>query len=270
MSENSVEGTLQPEKTFLVGKVQVEVFANRAALGRAAAAHAASILNQAVSWQGVARAIFAAAPSQNELLANLVLNNSIDWKKVIAFHLDEYLGLVSDSPQSFQTYLRAHLFDRVEAGQVNYLQGVTTDPLSEAQRYSRLLENSALDLACIGIGENGHIAFNDPPLANFNDPQKVRIVDLDETSRRQQVHDGCFPELEMVPRQALTVTIPSIMAAKRIICVVPGPTKAQAVFDSLNGPLTPLCPASILREHPATRIFLDRDSATLLNIKSQV
>jgi glucosamine-6-phosphate deaminase len=265
MSENYKETDLKPERSFQVGTLQVEVFADRVALGRAAAFHAANSLNQANARQGFANAIFAAAPSQNELLANLVHDSSIDWKKITAFHLDEYLGLEGDAPQSFQTYLREHLFDRVRPGQVNYLEGATTDPAGEAQRYSRLLENSPLDLACIGIGENGHIAFNDPPLAHFDDPQKVRIVDLDETSRVQQVHDGCFPDLESVPRQALTVTIPAIMAARTIVCVVPGPTKAQAIFDSLNGPITPLCPASILREHSDARLFIDKDSAALLS-----
>ncbi len=266
MAENNSPANSQPEQTFLVGNLQVEVFANRAALGQAAAAYAGTALNQAIANHGAARAIFAAAPSQNELLANLVLDGSIDWKKVTAFHLDEYLGLAGDAPQSFQTFLREHLFERVGPGQVHYLPGASTDSAAEAQNYGRLLENAALDLACIGIGENGHIAFNDPPLADFNDPQKVRIVDLDETSRVQQVHDGCFPSLEVVPRQALTVTIPAIMAARTIICVVPGSTKAQAVFDSLNGPVTPLCPASILREHPAARLLIDRDSAALLGI----
>lgn len=256
----------KPEKTITVGKLRVEIFANRNALGQAAAAYASGCLKAVIARQGYASAIFAAAPSQNELLANLALDSLIDWKKITAFHLDEYLGLAGDAPQSFQTYLKEHLFDQVQPGQVHYLQGATTDPQGEAQRYARLLENSPLDLACIGIGENGHIAFNDPPLARFDDPQKVRVVDLDEASRVQQVHDGCFPDLESVPRQALTVTIPAIMSAKTIVCVVPGPTKARAVFNSLNGPVTPLCPASILREHPAARLFIDRDSAALLNI----
>lgn len=266
MSENSPAVGLQPEKTLTVGRLQVEIYPDRAALGRAAAAHAAAALTEALARQGQAAAIFAAAPSQNELLANLSQNGSIDWPNLTAFHLDEYLGLAGSAPQSFQTYLREHLFDLVKPGQVNYLQGDTTDPAGEAARYGGLLETASLDLACIGIGENGHIAFNDPPYADFNDPQKVRIVDLDETSRVQQVHDGCFPSLEVVPRQALTVTIPAIMAAKTIVCVVPGPTKAQAVFDTLNGEITPLCPATILRQHPSARLIIDRASASLLNI----
>lgn len=266
MSETGPVSDIPPEKTFAVGNLQVKIFANRAVLGRAAAFQAAASLKKAIRENGTARAIFAAAPSQNELLAGLCEDGSVDWQKVIAFHLDEYLGLAGDAPQSFQTYLKEHLFDRVRPGVVNFLQGTTADPYAETGRYGRLLGEAGLDLACIGIGENGHIAFNDPPFADFNDPQKVRIVDLDEISRVQQVHDGCFPSLETVPKQALTVTIPAILAARTIVCVVPGPTKAQAVFDSLNGPVTPLCPASILREHPAAQLFIDRDSASLLQL----
>ena len=266
MSEPGPVSDIYPEKTLVAGNLQVKIFADRATLGRAAAFQAVSSLKQAIRENGTARAIFAAAPSQNELLAALSDDGSVDWQKVIAFHLDEYLGLAGNAPQSFQTYLKEHLFDRVQPGVVNFLQGVTADPDAEAGRYSNLLAETSLDLACIGIGENGHIAFNDPPFADFNDPQKVRIVDLDEISRVQQVHDGCFPSLETVPKQALTVTIPAIFAARTIVCVVPGPTKAQAVFDSLNGPVTPLCPASILREHPAAQLFIDRASASLLHI----
>jgi glucosamine-6-phosphate deaminase len=266
MADNRPESGIGPEKVFLVENLQVEVFADRTALGRAAAAHAAAVLLQALAEKGAVSAIFAAAPSQNELLANLALNNAIDWANLTAFHLDEYLGLPGEAPQSFQTYLKEHFFSLVKPGQVNYLQGATADPAGECRRYAGLLEVAELALACIGIGENGHIAFNDPPQADFHDPQKVRVVDLDETSRVQQVHDGCFPDLDAVPRQALTVTIPAILAAKTIVCVVPGPTKAKAVFDSLHGPVTPLCPASILRQHPAARLFIDRDSAALLEI----
>ena len=265
MPETYGAAGLGPEKTFQVGNLQVKIFADRAALGRAAAQVAADALTQALTQKGNARAIFAAAPSQNELLEGLSKDSSVEWSQVVAFHLDEYLGLAGEAPQSFQTYLKEHLFDLVKPGQVNFLQGGTPDPAAEAARYGQLLAEGGLDLACIGIGENGHIAFNDPPYADFNDSQKVRIVDLDETSRVQQVHDGCFPELAAVPEQALTVTIPAILAARTIVCVVPGPTKAQAVFDSLNGPVTPLCPASILREHPAAQLFIDRASAALLN-----
>ncbi len=266
MSKNWLEFNFNPEKTFKVGNLKVEIYKDRLALGQAAANHAATTLQQVLTQKGKASVIFAAAPSQNEFLANLASANNIDWPNLSAFHLDEYLGLSSDAPQSFQTYLKKHLFNLVKPGKVNYLHGDTTDPEGEATRYASLLENTGLDLACIGIGENGHIAFNDPPLTNFSDQQMVRVVDLDITSRVQQVHDGCFSELDFVPRQALTVTIPTIFAAKTIICVVPGPTKAQAVFDSLSGPITALCPASILREHLSALLMIDQAAASLLDI----
>ncbi|HEX2910706.1 MAG TPA: glucosamine-6-phosphate deaminase [Chloroflexia bacterium] len=268
MSNKEPEEALVPEKLLAVDNLRIEIFPDRATLGRAAAVQAAIVLRQALERKGTARAIFAAAPSQNELLENLSLAPDIDWNKIIAFHLDEYLGLAGDAPQSFQTYLKEHLFNLVKPGKVNFLQGAASNPQAESARYAGLLGEAGVDLACIGIGENGHIAFNDPPLADFNDPQKVRIVDLDETSREQQVHDGCFPGLEVVPRQALTVTIPAIMAAATIICVVPGSTKAKAVYDSLKGPVTPLCPASVLRQHKAARLFIDRESAALLELVS--
>ncbi len=266
MFEKNSERNLQPEKTFLVDKLQVEIYADRAALGRAAAAFTAASLRQTITRKGVARAIFASGPSQNTLLASLSLDSSIDWGKVTAFHLDEYLDMAGDAPQSFQTFLKVHLFNQITPGQVHYLQGLTSDPEGECRRYTRLLQESELDLACIGIGENGHLAFNDPPLADFNDPQQVRIVDLVESCRLQQVHDRCFPDLEMVPRRAITVTIPAILSARTIVCVVPGPTKSKIVRESLMGPVTPLCPASILQQYSTARLFLDRDSAALLPI----
>src|SRR4051794_10756021 len=157
MSEPSPVSGISPEKNFAIGNLQVKIFADRAALGRAAAFQAATSLKQAIRENGIARAIFAAAPSQNELLAGLSKDASVDWQKVIAFHLDEYLGLAGDAPQSFQTYLKEHLFDRVRPGVVNFLQGATANPNAETGRYSNLLAEARLDLACIGIGENGHI-----------------------------------------------------------------------------------------------------------------
>jgi glucosamine-6-phosphate deaminase len=266
MSESTVESSLQPEKTFFVDKLQVEIYADRATSGRAAAAYTASILQQAIAQNGAARGLFAAGPSQNDLLANLSLDNSVDWGKLTAFHLDDYVGMSGDAPQSFQTYLKENLFNRVKPGQVHYINGMAPDPQAEAVRYGKLLQEGEQDVACIGIGENGHLAFNDPPLADFNDPQNVRVVDLVESCRVQQIHDGCFPELDLVPRQALTVTIPPILAAKRIVCVVPGPTKAKVVYESLMGPVTSLCPGSILRQYATARLFLDRQSAALLQV----
>jgi glucosamine-6-phosphate deaminase len=266
MSVQQPELSLDPEKTFYVDRLRVEIYADRPSVGRAAASQVATNLRRTIAEQGAVRAIFAAAASQNEFLANLALDNSIDWSKVTAFHLDEYLGLPASSPLTFQTYLKERLFNRVKPGQVHYLEGATSDPASECRRYGGLLEAGGLDLGILGIGENGHLAFNDPPLADFNDPQPVRVVAIDKTSQVQQVHDGCFEQVEMVPKRAFTVTIPVLMAARTLVCIVPGPTKAKAVFDTLNGPVTPLCPASILRRHPAATLLLDRASAALLGL----
>ncbi|MDB5079282.1 MAG: glucosamine-6-phosphate deaminase [Chloroflexi bacterium] len=266
MTENQPGISTDPEKVFFVDKLRVEIHAGRPEVGRAAARHISGYLNRTIAENGAVRAIFASAPSQNEFLDNLALDSSIDWAKVTTFHLDEYLGLAGDAPQTFGTYLRERLFNRITGVQVHYLDGAATDPAGECRRYSRLLAEAAVDLSILGIGENGHIAFNDPPLADFNDPEKVRVVDLDEISRVQQVNDGCFPTLDVVPRQALTVTIPVMMAAKKIVAIVPGPTKAKAIYATLTGPISPLCPASILRQHPAATLLIDRASAALLGI----
>lgn len=259
----SVPGYKPPLAKFTVDELRVEIYASRQAMGLAAASHAIQALSAHSS--GVIRAIFGAAPSQNELLANLVQNGgAVDWQRVEAFHLDEYIGLDSEAPQTFRNFLTTRLFERLPFGAVHYLDGSAANLEAETQRYSQLLANAPLDLACIGIGENGHIAFNDPPQADFNDPQLVRIIELDHTSRVQQVNDGCFERLDDVPRRALTVTIPPIMFAREIVCVVPGPTKAQAVYTTLTDPVSPACPASILRTHSGTTLYLDQDSAARL------
>jgi glucosamine-6-phosphate deaminase len=188
----------------------------------------------------------------------------IPWDKVTAFHMDEYLGLPHESPQGFGTFLRKHLFDAVPLGRVELLNGTAADPESECRRYAEALQEAPLDIICMGIGENGHIAFNDPPVADFHDPLVVKVVELDAACRRQQVNDGCFPSVADVPRQALTLTVPALLSGKSAFVVVPGMQKARAVFDAVIGPLHRSCPASILRRHPSVRLFLDTASATLL------
>lgn len=243
-----------------VDRLEVRVYSDRAAMGRAAADAAGTAFRALLGEQAAVRAVFASAPSQNEFLAALAEEAGIAWGRVAAFHLDEYLGLPGDHPRSFCTYLRERLFQRVGPGATHYLDGLAPDPAAECARYAALLAGG-LDLACIGIGENGHLAFNDPPVADFADPVAVKVVDLDLASREQQVHDGCFPRLEEVPRQALTLTLPAILGARRLIAVVPGPTKAAAVRAALVGPIATACPASGLRRHPDATLFLDRASA---------
>ena len=205
--------------------------------------------------------IFAAAPSQNEFLETLRGAEKIDWKRVTAFHMDEYLGLSADAPQSFRRYLKERLFDRVHPGEVHLIAGEAPSPEEECARYAHLLAEAPIDIVCLGIGENGHLAFNDPPVADFADPKMVKVVELDEACRRQQVHDGCFARFEEVPTHAITLTIPVLLSGGWLYCVVPGPTKREAVEKALTSPISPACPASILRTHARARLYLDRDSA---------
>jgi glucosamine-6-phosphate deaminase len=244
--------------------LKVEVFPTRDAMGRAAASHVREELLSILERQQKARVVFAAAPSQNEFLASLVSIPDIPWERIEAFHMDEYIGVARDSPQSFGQFLRIHLFDRVAFGRVEFIDPSVRDPEGECVRYARLLAERPVDLICMGIGENGHIAFNDPPVADFSDPLPLKIVELDGPCRAQQVHDGSFAHIEHVPRFAITLTVPTLFAARKLSAVVPGPRKAHAVYETVKGPLGTACPASILRKHPSARLYLDFDSAALL------
>ena len=206
--------------------------------------------------------IFAAAPSQNELLAELRAAPDILWPRIEAFHMDEYQGLLAEAPQRFSNFLRRALFDHVslQAAHLIDTQGLAIE--DEMRRYAALLEQAPIDLVCLGIGENGHIAFNDPPV-DFADPLPIKQVELDEACRRQQVNDGAFPSLEMVPRRAVTLTVPALMRGESLCCVVPGERKAAAVNAMLAGPVNGACPASVLRRHPDCTLYLDAESAAL-------
>ncbi|EMS69999.1 glucosamine-6-phosphate deaminase [Ruminiclostridium cellobioparum] len=246
---------------MLKDKLKVNIYANRLEMGKAAATAVAERIIKLLADKNEINMVFAAAPSQNEFLEALVNNRQIMWDRINAFHLDEYIGLSPEAPQGFGNFLRRKLFDCVNFKSVNYLNGSGNGEISECERYSKLLKQFPPDIACIGIGENGHLAFNDPPVADFNDKALVKIVELDEVCRKQQVNDGCFTALDMVPVHALTLTIPAIMSAGYIYCMVPGKTKAEAVERTLNGPVSETCPASILRTYEAAELFLDADSA---------
>ncbi|RJP23196.1 MAG: glucosamine-6-phosphate deaminase [Candidatus Omnitrophota bacterium] len=241
----------------------VKVFADKENLGSAAADFVADVINKVIALKGNARVIFATGASQFEFLAALC-EKHISWSAVHAFHLDEYVALTDKHPASFRRYLCERLFDRVKPAQVHLLDGCAQDIEKECERYSQLLLEDEIDLACIGIGENGHIAFNDPPMADFHDPKWVKIVELDEACRKQQLGEGWFPSLDDVPQKALTLTAPAILRAKVISCVAPDKRKAQAVKDALQGPVATACPASILRTHPQTVLWLDGPAASLL------
>ena len=253
------------EQTTTIDRLKVVRHADRQALGRAAGHEIAAILRERLAAQAKVRVVFAAAPSQNETLATLCAADGIDWSRVVAFHMDEYVGLAADAPQRFSRYLRDHLFDRISPGRVELI-GVQaplaslTDAEAECARYAGLLGEAAIDLVCFGIGENGHIAFNDPPVADFDDPVAVKPVELDLTCRQQQVNDGCFATLADVPTHAVTLTIPALTNATRMVCAVPGPTKRQAVEGVLAGSVSTACPASILTRHPGCTLHVDAES----------
>lgn len=241
----------------------ISVYANRTDMGIAGGQLAENYLLSLLQTQDVARVIFAAAPSQNEVLERLSSSQLIDWSRVDAFHMDEYVGLPANSPQSFGNYLKKNIFGKVSFRSVNYLNG-SADSLVECGRYAKLLNAAPIDLVMMGVGENGHIAFNDPHVAQFNDSEVVKRVELDQQCRSQQVNDGCFGTIDEVPTHALTLTIPTLTSAKALVCTVPGSTKANAVRDMMHGPIDVQCPASILRLHSNCSCFFDLESAEAL------
>lgn len=249
------------KRSFMVNSLRVVVCDSREEMGCAAAADAAAYIRRILAENRDMSAIFAAAPSQNEVLAQLASEEGIDWSKVSAYHMDEYVGLAEDAPQRFAHYLDEHIFTKLPFGQVCYLidgKG-TMNPA-----YSQKFTHGHADICYMGIGENGHIAFNDPSVADFFDAFFAKEVTLDMTCRMQQVHDGCFASLEKVPERAITLTVPTLMRSSKLICVVPGATKSKAVYNALNGPISMTCPASILRIHPDATLYLDTQSASLL------
>lgn len=262
-----MSGELHPQsgdlRMWKVDELTVLVYPDRLAMGQAAATAVGDTMRRLLAEKTHLRMMFAAAPSQNEFLARLCEQPEIDWPRVTAFHIDEYLGLPGDAPQLFGRFLRERLFDRLPFAEVHYLNPTPEDPPAECRRYAGRLAAAPIDIACIGVGENGHIAFNDPPVADFNDPERVKIVALDDACRRQQVHDGCFAHIADVPTHAMTLTIPALLSAARIFCIVPGIQKAKAVRRMLRAPISTECPASVLRTHPRATLFLDRDAAGL-------
>jgi glucosamine-6-phosphate deaminase len=238
---------------------EVRVLPDRPSLGRAAAAAIVDTLKAGLQRSDRLRVVFAAAPSQQETLEAVVAADGVDWSRIDAFHMDEYLGLPDDHPSGFGNWLGAHLFDRLPFGSVHLIRP-GDDPERAAAEYAALLAEQPIDLVVCGIGENGHIAFNDPPVADFADPLDVKIVTLDDACRHQQVGDGAFASFGDVPTRAITLTVPRLLRAEAIVCVVPGANKRQAVTDALLGPVTTACPASILRTRANVRLFLDQDS----------
>lgn len=240
-------------------QLNVNVFPTREEMGIAAGRDVEARVSGLLESRDEVRMVFAAAPSQNEMLDYLASSALIDWRRVTAFHMDEYIGLNGEADQLFSIYLQRRLFSRVKMKKVWLLDG-NADPEKEAARYTALINEAPIDVICLGIGENGHIAFNDPPVADFNDPLTVKKVSLDRSCRIQQVNEGCFATLEEVPEEALTMTIPVIFGASHLFCVVPGRSKKEAVYNTINGPVTTACPASVLQKHHDCSFYFDTDS----------
>jgi glucosamine-6-phosphate deaminase len=251
-----------PYETLTFDWLKVLRFKNRAHMDAIAAIGASTAINTAIADHGLARIILASAPSQTGFLKELLLK-SIDWSKVEIFHMDEYVGIGPDHPASFRHYQQQHVLQHIRPAAFHGIRGEAADPVAECSRYQQLLAEGPIHVTCAGIGENGHLAFNDPP-ADFNDPAGVKIVHLDDACRQQQVNDGCFANLDSVPKTAITLTIPTLLSAESLVVVVPGPRKAKAVLDTLRGPVCGSCPASSLRTHPNANLLIDEESAALL------
>lgn len=249
---------------FVKDKLRVNIFSTRTEMGMAAARDAVKCIQDLLSKQEEVNIVFAAAPSQNDFLLALKQAKEIDWTRVNAFHMDEYIGLPEDAPQGFGNFLKSAIFNHLPFSHVFFLYDSTTSTQDNISRYEAKLKKHPIDIVFMGIGENGHIAFNDPHVAFFNDPMLVKPVDLDLACRIQQVNDGCFSSLEKVPTHAVTLTIPALMRGKHLFCMVPTIRKAQAVKDCIEGEISERCPASILRTHASARLYLDVDSASLL------
>ena len=251
-------------KCFQTDKLTVKVFPTRAEMGSCAAQEICYAIQNLLAQKEEINMIFAAAPSQNEVLYALATDKEIEWNRVNAYHMDEYIGLDKDAPQGFGNFLRRAIFEIAPFKTVNCIDSTATDPDAEAERYGALLAANPTDIVVMGIGENGHIAFNDPPVADFKDEKIVKPVKLDEICRNQQVNDGCFKSIDEVPTHALTLTVPTLVKAPWLFCIVPAPTKANAVYNTVNGEIGEACPATILRTQENAILYLEPDSAKLI------
>lgn len=243
-----------------IDRLSVHVFDTRQEMGKAAADAAAKIIRTLIARKGEANIVFASAPSQNELLSCL-LEEDIDWRRLRGFYQDEYIGLPPDSPAGFGNFLRRNIFDRKPFMELHFLDCTHENAAMKIAEYTALLQKHSPDLIFLGVGENGHMAFNEPHVADFQEPRHLMVVELDATSRMQQVHDGCFTSFDEVPTHAITLTMSQILSIPNAMAVVPTSRKEDAVDAMLNGPVSAACPASALRLHPTAKLFLDKDSA---------
>ncbi|PKO15100.1 MAG: glucosamine-6-phosphate deaminase [Chloroflexi bacterium HGW-Chloroflexi-10] len=263
--------SINPVLSTTIESLPISVYNSNAEVGQAAAADAALFLQKTLSERGHANVILATGNSQLSFLETLRAIPNIDWSKVNIFHMDEYIDLEPNHPASFPVFLRRHFIDHLHPAAGAFFPvpgqrteaGIRPEDVQGCKEYEKLLRDYPADLCALGIGENGHLAFNDPPYADFNDPVWVKVVELDEVSRRQQAGEGHFPDLESVPSHAITLTIPALLAARKVLAIVPEGRKASAVQRAMQGPIDPNCPASILRQTAHAHLYLDRDSAAL-------
>lgn len=251
-------------KEFTRDHLKVKIYPTTEQMGHGAARDVAARIADLLSRKAEINMIFAAAPSQSAFLEALIADPGIEWNRINAFHMDEYIGIDITRPQSFANFLSRSIFSKVPFKSVNYINGAAPDVEKECERYARLLDEHPVDIVCLGIGENGHIAFNDPAVADFNDPKAVKIVAMDEICRGQQVKEKCFPTLDEVPKHAITLTVPALVRADWMFCVVPFVHKAPAVKRMLEGEISEQCPASILRKKENSCLYLNEDSSSLL------
>ncbi len=245
--------------------MKVEVYPSRAAAGEAAARAAANAILELAQKREIIAVIFATGASQLDMLSTLTGIHKLPWERIRGFHMDEYIGISSNHPASFRRYLRDRLTSRVKMKEFFEVNGSAPDPEQASREYAEMLRAADPQLCLLGIGENGHLAFNDPPVADFNDPLDVKIVQLDEACRNQQVAEGWFEKVEEVPEQAITLTIPALMRVPRLIVSVPGSRKAGIVRRAFEDPISTQCPATLLRTHPNVTVYLDADSAAQLD-----
>lgn len=250
-------------KTFFKDNLEVNILKTRKQMGEIAAEDTINCIKNILKTKETVRIIFAAAPSQNEFLNSLSRSKEIDWSQVEAFHMDEYVGLPANAPQGFGNFLNRSIFSKLPFKRVCYING-WQNPEITCKEYAKLISEKTIDIVCMGVGENGHIAFNDPSVADFNDTHVIKKVKLEEACRRQQVNDGCFKQIEDVPEFALTLTVPTLFSCENIFCVVPAKTKAQAVYNMLNCEINEKCPATVLRKHNKAKLYLDTESSALL------
>jgi len=257
-------------RSFDKDNLTVKIYSSRDELGSAAALEAGKKIKELQKQQQIINIIFAAAPSQNEFLENLINQDGIEWERINAFHMDEYIGLSASAPQGFGNFLKERIFDLRPFHSVNYLNGQCESKEAECARYSKLLTEYPADIVCMGIGENSHIAFNDPHVADFNDKAQVKVVGLDGFCRQQQVNEGCFASIDLVPTHALTVTIPVLVNTRYIFCMVPSSNKAQAVLNTIEQEISERYPSTILRNHPSAILYLDSESADKLEFSTML